>query len=29
MDAYRMENIQADTRMRGAIGGGEAQEIEG
>jgi len=27
MDAYRMDNIQADTSMREAIGGGEAPEV--
>jgi uncharacterized protein YqfA (UPF0365 family) len=25
MDAYRMDNIQADTRMRGAIGGEDSR----
>jgi len=27
MDAYRMDNIQADTRMRGTIGGDEPSEV--
>lgn len=29
MDAYRMENIQADTRMRGTIGGDDQSEVAG